>query len=207
MTSNKIILKDKIEMARKHYIFSMIIGIVVGALLAGVLSLIQRSLYPQLKIMLLTSAIRGPIFQFYDPSWLYLSSSFAPGFIALFSLILAKRYSTVWRDATARVYYVFFALLGYSIGWYHVMFSPFFRAASIQMLNILLWEFIRVPFLAPHLIRMGVPFSLPGVLILTALSYYVTRDIDRIGERILLFVLMMWLGLWPYLIIFSYVTI
>ncbi len=191
-------------MSRKHYIFSTIIGIAVGGLLAVVLSLVQRSFYPYLNFERGMPIVlrEAPVAMFYDYPWRYFTSLFAPSFIVLFSLVLAKKYSKVWREVTTRVYCVILALLGYSIGWYSIATPLFLGTAGVYILKpveLFLFDFILGPLLVFFAIYgFGIYSNLLGVILLIAVAYYTTQGIESIGKRALIFVLIIWLGLWPY---------
>jgi hypothetical protein len=180
---------QKISMSVKYCIFSTIIGILVGGLLSGI-ALMQASIHKTPDSYMIETI-------FYRPPWVYLASPILPIFIGMFSLFFSLIYPRVWADVETRWRCVILALAGYSLGWFgsmSIFIGDFF---SMMMPKRVIVAFFLSPFLAWfHLFYFFI--SGYGVLLLIGVAYYVTRDIKSMPKKVLLFIAILWLGLWPY---------
>jgi hypothetical protein len=167
-------------MSYRRYIFSTVVGVLVGVLLSSI------------DWMQPPPATKLPVSEF-NP---LLSLMFTPAlFIAVFSLLL-RMHPMAWADPRGRSLCVILALAGYSIGWFGGMsiFIAYFSGMKIVEVAIITF------FLSPAFAFFHIFFllSVPGILLLIAVAYYITRDIERLPERAMFFIAIIWLGLWPY---------
>jgi hypothetical protein len=113
----------------------------------------------------------------------------------MFSLFFSLIYPKVWADVETRWRCVILALVGYSLGWFGIW--PIFTGDFLVMPRMMIGTFFLSPFLAWfHIFYTSV--SIYGILLLIAVASYVVWDIKSMPKKVLLFIAILWLGLWPY---------